>query len=859
MSQSESESTDNLEKYRSDAGVESKTADISSDDHALKQAFGSSDEQKSFKFDAEIIAERISNWYDSDGATIREFLSNAETACIRRAKMELENDGKTVPTEITEVLEKAKTECGYEPVIEVTYNRKPDDTRLVVEDNGCGINVEEYQVLRNIGYSATHSQSGVGDGFGMGIMSFAQLTGTHGMMKFSTHSFPSEGREETAYSVAMYVTNLEFLDGEPSDYGTRFEFPAFAEDAKDINVPEKVAEFSEGMVVPVLYRDFDDSGNETGRSDDYLPRNLEDDYADDSLVITFENEYFKAVMSPDRKESNRGATTYNISQPIRRNTDSWSSNPKFEAPWDWDYRGKNEDGPIVSCPSDESLVGLVPKEDTKYDNLMPEMQEKCVALSRVPDDAIVMPEPASSRDSFMGGHDDFWKHVSQCLTDEWADVAAERFEQLDSWDDFLDMSREEKEGLFRAYSKFGPAYKNSEPDTIQDTLEDSLGVTVDKELGVRLHNSQGKVSVVRRGNNRAHTKNALTSKKIWKVIDEAPDGVYTAKTVSQKKADIVWGLGDTHVVRLTDSEESYDEYEDDWGWTPAKELPHQNLKEKLPELDDDVAERYENVSDSDSNNTKRSTTGGDGKNPETYRLKARTGTGSRKYFSKYKVSDLVEKLEDDEKFHAGSRSRYLVVRNDSESAKDVASHASRSYDVAATRVPKYVYDYLLGKQNVYKSYSAVQDDNAGVDVTLSDGTTTDIRDLPATDCLLNVGTDAQEHFADNLEDLVELFGYDADDFDRFTFVGRGDLKDSWDVDTDATVIKGGSGTIFYDFGDYTYKNISDDSLIRKDMLAGMDKDSDEYKALFEERRYSKPSGDKLKTLISIAQDAGLVD
>lgn len=854
---SQSDQTDNLEQYRSNAGVESKTADISSEDHALKQAFGGSDEQKSFKFDAEIIAERISNWYDSDGATIREFLSNAETACIRRAKMELQKGDFSVPDEIIKIIEKANEKCDYEPLIEVTYNRKADDTRLIIEDNGCGITTEEYQVLRNIGYSATHSQGGVGDGFGMGIMSFAQLTGTHGMMKFSTRSFPSVDREETAYSVAMYVTNLEFLNGQPREYGTRFEFPGFAGDAKNVDILEKVKEFAQGMIVPVLYRDFDASGQETSRSDDYLATAIEDDYADDSMVISFENEFFKAVMSPDRKENGRGLTTYNISMPIRRNTDGFGSNKAFDAPWKWDFRGKREDGPIVRCPSDESLVGMIPKEDTKYDRLFEDLQEKCVPMSSVPDDAIVMPEPASSRDSFKSGHNDFWKFVSQKLNEEWASVARERFTDLNSWDDFLDMDRDEKHALFRAYSEFGPSYTDSEPDTIQETIEDNLGVTLDKDLGKRIHNSQSKVNVVRRGNNRAHTKGATTGKKIWQVIDEAPDGVYMGVSVSQKKADIAWGLGETHVVRVDDTSD-YAELESSWDWDKLKELPSRNLEEKLPELDQDVIDQYDGVSASDSNNTQTTAnTGGNGKDPETYRTKVRVGSNSRKYYTSHNVADLADALENDEEIKAGYYDgKYLIIFEDDVSARRVGNTPDRYDDVIATRVPEYVYDYLEGTKNVYLSRQDMLDDLAGVRVELCDDSVMDIRDLPETDALLSVGSKVEDRFEDRPEDLVEILGLDADDYDRFTFIDASDLDGSWDVSTDATVVRTYDSDSFEEFDDDYYTSMGFADIRFEDELGDMDKNSDEYEAMFG-YRYGNPSEDTKETLIEIAKKAGL--
>jgi len=854
MSQTESD----LEKYRGTAGSEVKTADVASDDHALKSVIGDEEGSQERIYDPTMAGERFVQFYDDSAAAIREYLSNAETACIRRAEHELSEAGISedeIPGEVSGVLDMAKEEAGYEPLIEVTYNRKSDETRLIIEDNGIGISTEEYQVVQRVGYSTSHDEGSRLGNFGMGWLSGFQLTSVNGMFKMSTKSRLTD----EAYSTAEYVANFEMLDQSPDEYGTRFEFPSFGEAAKNIDIPSKVSEFADGMTIPVLYRDFDASGQETHRSDDFLATRMEDDYADDSMVIMFENEYFKAVMSPDSKENGRGTHTFNISMPIRRNTDSFGSNNKFNAKWTWDFRGKKEDGPIVHCPSDPSLVGLVPKEDTTYDGLLEDFQEKCVPMSRVPDDAVSMPEPASSRDSFKSGNDDFWKYVSTKLQEEWADVAKERFVELDSWQDFKDMERDEKEALFRAYSEFGPKYSDAEPETIQDELEDNLGVTIDKDLGMRLHESQSKVQVVSRGSNRAHTKGAAHGKQIWKVIDEAPDGVYMGVSVSQKKADIVWGLGDTHVVRV-DSTDEYDEYSADWGWEKMKSLPSRKLAEKLPELSQDIIDRYDGVDASSSNNTRSSkSTGGNGQDPDTYRAKVRVGSNSRKYFTTWKVDNLVEKLEDGDSFSTGRYScKYLIIKDDDTSARQTASAASRRENIAATRVPKYVYQYLATIDNVYESKQELYDDLAGVDVTLSDNTTMGLQELPSTDMLLSVGQETQDYFEDRVEDFVEILGYDPDDYDRFTFIDASDLDDSWEVQTDAKVIKTSGSHSFEDFEDYTYKSESFGDFKFEDRIGDMDKDSDEFEALFG-YRYGEASGSTKETLIDIAQKAGLTE
>lgn len=844
-----SESEPDFEKYRGTAGAEVKTANVSGNDHALKQKLGNEDDAKERIYDAKIAGERFVQFYDDSAAAIREYLSNAETACIRRAKHELLDAGfseNDIPSEVADLLEMAKEECGYEPLIEVTYNRKADDTRFIIEDNGIGISTEEYQVLQRIGYSASHMDGERLGQFGMGFMSGFQLTSVNGVFRMYTRSYLTD----EAYSTAEYVANCEFLDAAPQEYGTKFEFPGFGEAGKQINIPSKVDEYCEGMRVPVLYRDFDESGDETHRSDDYLPRNMEDDYSDDSMTVVYEDEFFKAVMSPDSPENRRSLVTYNVTMPIRRNCDEWGSDPKFDAPWKFDFRGKKENGPIVACESDPSVVGLIPKEDSKYERLVDDFKDECIRMSEVPDDAIKMPDPASSRDSYKNGHDGFWRHVSRKLNEKWAEVAREHFVGLDTWDDFVEMEREDKQALFRAYGQFGPSYGDNEPDNIQETLEDNLDVTVPLDVCEKIDQSRKSVLVVQRGSDRAHTKKATKKRKIWKIIDNAPDGVYIGKSISQKKAEIAWGLGETDVVRV-ESTDKYAEYEDNWGWAKLKDLPSRNLGEKLPELDDDIIEKYEDTSASASNNTK--STGGNGRDPEVARIKVRTGAGRRRDFKVWRVSDLVDKLEQDEMFHAGRSCRYVILFDNDTSARTAANHAKGYKGIAATCVPKYVKEYLKTKQNVYESYDDLRAELAGCDVTLSDDTEMDIRDVPSSDMLIFADREVRDYFEDRPEELAELLDYDSDEYDRYTFLMASDLDDPWDAETDATVAVVGDASR-PDLADYDRHKDDYFDLRLRDEFGDVDKSSDEYEALFG-YRHGDPNRSTKETLLEIAADA----
>lgn len=832
-----------LEQYRTSEGVSKKEADLVSE-HPLKHRFG---DDKERKYDAKQAGTRFVDFYDDPAAAIREFLSNAETACVRRARAELRDAGYDVPDGVREVLEKAEANVGYEAQIEVSFNRSPQGTTLIIEDNGIGINPVEYDVLRRVGYSASHGDGNRLGQFGIGFMSGFLLCGTNGGFRLKTNPYG----DYDAYSTAEYLANFEYLSDEKQETGTRFEFPTFKGAAQNIDVPEAVRRYSEGMQVTVLYRDFDDSGKETGQSDEFLPTFIEDNYPDNELVVTYEDEYFKAVMSPADGEHN-GQITFNVTMPIKRNCGpSYKSNPKFDAQWKWDFRAKKENGPIVHCESDPSIEGLVPIEDTKYQGLGADREEDHVPMSDVPDDAIRMPKPASSRDSYKGGNDEFWQYVSEKLEYAWADIAAERFEELDTWQDFVDLYT--KAELMRAFNNFIGYFNDPDPTDIQDKIKETFDTDVDEDVCEKLHMMQSSVKVLKQGHSKPHIKAARTSKKLWKIIDEYGENVYTGKSVSKKKAEIVWGL-DAAFVRVEDTSK-YDEYEQLFGWEPAKKLPNRKLSEKLPNLDPDVADKWENKSTSSSS----SSSGRTSRDPTTKRIKLRYGTRSRSKWTKKTVSDVVDALENDEVFWSkySAEFRYLVILDqtkDHVTASKVAGEADKSKGIAAVKVPKYVFKYLKDKPNVYGNKQAAIEDNKGttIDVVVN-GSQKTVNTTDLTDDWLFILTSQKAVDTFDAEDVAETLGYDPDDYKRITMLSENIFSEHWGDKIGAEVVKTGGGPRVYNFDDYNYVGENFSDLQRSILLDSVDETHKHYEFLFGDA----PTGQRLEEALEIAEELGM--
>lgn len=692
-----------LDQYRTTNGARTSEIDGSSDGHALKDALGES-EHRAFEYDPKITGQRFAERYDDTGAAVREYLANAETACIRRARNglveETDRDMDDVAElGVRELFETASEEIGYEPVIEVMHSWPGSDLpALVVEDNGVGISVEEFLVLKKIGFSASHDDGSALGMFGQGVMSGYLLSGINGEFRFVTLSFLTD---ET-YSERMRIDGFNDLDETRDRYGTTFTFPAFGEEARSLNVQDRIEEFSEGLYVPVIYREYD-SSNEEIRNEDYLPKRMEDDLDESTPVVVVENEYIRAVSSPDTYQSGGYATTSRspktllVSMPIDRN-DGYSTS-KYQSPWHFDLRLKREDGAICTGPNE----GLIPIEDDKYENLDEDRKSRYIRLSEVNGADIAMPKPVDDRDRLESGNRDFLKHVSTLLKREFRDEFANVLVDIDDFEDVLDLEPQDQALFMRGYSNFGPKYSTSSADTIQEELEESTGVTLDESVCEKMSKMKSKVSWAERDTSFPQKASNRDQKKVWKVMSKAfPDGtVYMAKSISKKKAEIAWDLNPNNQVVSVDS---YDEWADVFGWEKLKELPSRKLEEELgDQLSDHILDKYGTDSSDDSSSSSSS------RSRRTYeaenrRIKVRVSTG-RKSFTKKKAETVYDTLDGGKSIsinYSSSVSELMLFRQTDDDTRASKYTQYCRNGVGKATVPNYVYDYLIEADNVYE-------------------------------------------------------------------------------------------------------------------------------------------------------------
>ena len=176
-----------------------------------------------FEIEYGVVMDQLSKIYKSWKSTIREYIANAESACMSASRMDPE----------------------YIPQINIDYN--PGSGMLTIADNGVGMSKKIFmEVFRYFGRSRNAFDPTISGMFGLGAKSFVMLVGDKGSMVIHTKS------RETGECYKMYARKVGFdvLPHEDRGYGTSFTFihdPGF----NQVDVLKAIAEFSRYVRVPV--------------------------------------------------------------------------------------------------------------------------------------------------------------------------------------------------------------------------------------------------------------------------------------------------------------------------------------------------------------------------------------------------------------------------------------------------------------------------------------------------------------------------------------------------------------------------------------------------------------------------------
>lgn len=344
------------------SGVEHRNIDASGSDHP----FG--DEPKEWEADIRPFIRQVADdMYDSWHATVREYLANAETACLKVEQYL--DDPEDSPYDDVIVDE------SYEPRIEVTWDKSKQ--KLTISDNGIGMAaVEVDQVFRHIGRSAARDLGAMSGAFGMGALSFPKFIGTgNSTMIMLSNSRLNE--DNAAYLVSL--AGIEPIRGslEDDEYGTTFKLD---QKERDMDIRDAVTTYAEWMRVPVIYREIDENGSEQ-MNEDYGGKQLFDEYDDDQYCVPFVKDgMFEAYMSPDAT-----GRTLLLSMDIDRNRGGSSG-----APHDYDIRLLDESGRVIE--SESGNEGRIPVPRPEYEEMLLEARQDHITESLVSSNDVIAHE-----------------------------------------------------------------------------------------------------------------------------------------------------------------------------------------------------------------------------------------------------------------------------------------------------------------------------------------------------------------------------------------------------------------------------------------------------------------------------------
>lgn len=537
-------------------------------------SLGEGGEFVEFEMEMQTVFKRLADdIYESDDAGIREPLTNAITAILRAQR---------------------DHDVGDRGVIEFSLRETEDGgLSLTISDNGIGITEAELrEVLSVIGRSTTRDDGELVGQFGMGFLAVFKLVGTDGGFVMHTHSRKKDAEPVSGVwrSGGFTIDTDDEIPGKMDDdeYGTRFEFILRDDITKD-DVRGWVQKHSKWARVPVIYNEYDSNGV-TVVNEDYGVNDFTSEYDEERPVLTFETDYFRAVMSPDADKR-----TILLDVPIRRNHYTMRSLPTG---YSVDIRLKHENSIVVTGPHE----GLMPLEDTEYDAMPAERREQYIPKGELTDEDVVMPGPIGTRDS-LASNKTFWAWLGDRLNEQHTKRGAEICEQFTNDREAVkSLAPEEFERVVRAVeARTGSVDGVITNQSVQGALQSAFGVAITNEDVLSYFAALvEEVTVISEGQDVTADKEERMNKRksAWAIDNpvntEDDGGVYMGRSLNQQRAELVWADEADNVVVEVPSADHYEQFEEELGWEKLRTVSVSAVKNGDFTVDERTKEQFLN-------------------------------------------------------------------------------------------------------------------------------------------------------------------------------------------------------------------------------------------------------------------------
>lgn len=760
------------EQYRTPVVEDIRNPEMDAEGHVVEDTY--EDDVDGWQIDPQLGIKRFVDLYDHPRACVREYISNAETACKRRAQAELREVGYTDDElddmGFIETIETAEEETGYRALIEIEF-QQGDPPMFRISDNGCGISVKEWRVLTEVGLSASHDCGERLGKFGMGVLSAFKMAGMYNPI----HMWTKSVFDDASYAYGITIQDPEGeIPGGRDEYGTTFKFALSDEAADVIDMADAVDHFAEALKVPLLYTEYDEHGNPVD-DEDYTPQRMEQRLNDDTPYVVVDNEFVRAVAHPHASED-----TYLVTAPIGRNDSTYSS--EHQSPWQFDMRVKREDGAIYESHN-ESHVGKIPLNDSAYEGRPDDRKDRYIPESEVDATDMRLPEPTGSRDQFESQYvSDFCNWVSGLLQEQFQDRVADVFQSVSDMSDLFGLDTEARAFFDAAFDHEISYSHRTNGDSLQDHVADAYGADWTDDFCEKLVLMQESVSYAPRGKSGVSQKAYRTRKTVWDLVEDShPDGdVYMGQTINEDKAGAVWAAhDDNEVVRVKTSE--YDTYADTFGWKLLKDIDLYNLDDQFPSLDDDQLQRLGKTRVGGDSSESESLTRN--RDPETRELKVRQSSSPGDY-AKVAGKTIKNELDDDGTVSCDtySSASELVLFPSTHDRSITGHYWLACGNTAVAKCPKYVYEYLSDVDNVY-TYEEYINAKAATELDIHEKGPVAVEDIP-TWAVIVVLTDDDRmetfwNLGGRLYDYLEDVYHELPTRDSMQYLDDDDPRSDW--------------------------------------------------------------------------------
>lgn len=651
---------------RGSESVQDNTQSISrNDDSVIHPRY---DSREIFK----TVVEKI---YASKEAAVREPLSNSVTACLR-----------------------AKEMYDVDPLIEVTLvTQSGGDRKLEIKDNGVGMSEDLIRkVLRWIGKSTARNEGSLSGNFGLGFMACYMLVGVENAFEMHTHS--RRDGDEPVSGVWQKYGKFEFDDNEvlagrmgDDEYGTKLVFPGIKSDISDAQIYDWVERHSKWSRVPVIFKHVNDG--ELKIDEEYGTQTLEDTYDEDSTTFVFENEYYKAVASPDANhrillldtEISYAGSRYDFRNLFSR------------VPWPVDIRLKREDGVIVSGPNE----GAVPVQNEGG----LELSEDAILAEQMEESDVRLPKPTGTRDTLSSDNEEFWEQVCSNLIGELEAVAADAVENIKSISDVHQLDKNQRRLITHVVS-------NSSSQN--QSRFDDYNVSISQQLANELTLLSEEVTIIDSDtdiSNGVDTHFQTQTRDVgdFLITQQSDESVYMAVSPSQARADVIWEDSEENTLILLDDQSEYEQFEQ-LGWKKLRTVTSKSI-DKF-DVSEETASQLREFDSADENEVDIQ----DREITLTTRRVTRTGE-FKPVLNRHTIT--VEDIENTNDI-TGEIDKFVLFAP-STSAMISDNYWVTNETIAAINCPQSVYDHLIDKPNVVDADTYINDTTPNVEIVTQEG------------------------------------------------------------------------------------------------------------------------------------------